>query len=164
MRRATDVGGGFGCLLPFLTNIRKILGWFASLEWYRTGSFGMRSFAPTWRPVSVPLEAGPFAEGLGVMRIRAGSPLFAFSQLFGSARFTHLTPITVSTPKSLPDLLEELNHNLAAVDATTEQICRVMVRRAVVTNEVPVPLDKLAKLCGLLQMVRDCVTGMEERL
>ena len=64
--------------------------------------------------------------------------------------------------QSLPALLEELHRNLNAVDMTVESICVIMVRQALVTNEVPVPLGELAKLCGLLQMARECVLEMEE--
>ncbi len=88
-------------------------------------------------------------------------PALRFFRVSGSARFTHLALITMS--KSLPELLKELNTNLNTVDTTTEALCRVMVRRAVITNEVPVPLSELMRLCGLLQMVRECVSEMEAR-
>ncbi len=161
MRRATDVGGGFGCLLPFhpkyLQNIRLVRQPRMVSNWF----FRYALFCAYMEAGFGTIGGWPLCRGFGCDAY--SGRLSAFSQLFGSARFTHLTPITVSTPKSLPDLLEELNHNLAAVDTTTEAICRVMVRRWA-ANEVPVPLDKLAKLCGLLQMVRDCVVEMEERL
>ncbi len=63
--------------------------------------------------------------------------------------------------QSSPDLLEELRRDLNTVDMTVEAIGPIMIRQALVTNEVPVPLGELAKLCGLLEMVRECVVGME---
>ncbi len=90
------------------------------------------------------------------MCIRAGSPLFA---LFESGSITSFPPTAVS--QSLPALLEELHTKLNAVDITVEAICLVMVRQALVSNEVPVSLDELAKLCGLLEMARECVAEME---
>ncbi len=67
----------------------------------------------------------------------------------------------IAVPTSLPILLEELHRNMDSVDATVEAICLIMVRRAVVSNEVPVPLGELAKLCGLLRMVRESIAELE---
>ncbi len=63
-------------------------------------------------------------------------------------------------PQPLPALLEELHNKLCAVDTTVEDICLIMARR-IITNEVPVPLGELAKLCGLLQLVRESVLEIE---
>ncbi len=78
---------------------------------------------------------------------------------FESAIFARFMPTAMST--SLPALLEELHHNLDSVDTTVEAICLVMVRQAVVSNEVPMPIGELAKLCDLLDLARRCVQAIE---
>ncbi len=68
-----------------------------------------------------------------------------------------------STPQSLPALLEELRNKLSAVDTLTETICVVVVQQVIAPapDRPRVPVFTLAKLCGLLELVRESVTELE---